>query len=798
MALPQEPIVKKFFTNKIESTRADWYQYLIHIARIFLSLDGEIYNRERLLEKFSAMSGRSATAQRDTSNFRDEFGAYGTYLGIYHLEPEGDTWKIVVSEAAKQLLCSENPNAAAFCRIQLSLFQYPNGAGAGVSGYGAMTVQGNIRTDTMRELSNQIRLNPFRLICRTVVALVENKNVPLHEVAIPHQVLFCMVNDDRINHTYDPPLELIANVFEEYRTAGDNIPMNIDGLTNFKRNFHIFEKTGLFVRDSRFGLLVAQANPTAAYECIKTISNISMSFTAFEEEYRTPDENRVKDIIASPAWGRYYDGANLPLEILTDLGVEIDKPPIERRPFYTESDDENGENMDVTETPNHTYTREELMAMENKEFIFTCLGIMVRNGLWNAHTVPILENREICSSKFRHNNIHGIVYRRPIAVTDEEFREGMQDDAGRARYYSDTYRIDDEEYYVSSQWRPDREEARGPFVDWIFELLREIKFETGLVSSFERNRITFGAPGTGKSHRLNEDRKRLLENTSGSYERVTFHPEYTYSQFVGSYKPVTNDDGEIRYDFVPGPFMRVLVAALKSGRTDSPQPHLLLIEEINRAKVAAVFGDVFQLLDRADSGASEYEIHATEDIKKYLISQLGKATDIIRIPDNMFIWATMNSADQGVFPMDTAFKRRWNFEYIGIDENDAEVGGIVTLGHGDHAMDIEWNQLRRAINDTLAVDYNVNEDKLLGPYFLGQRVFAYGEDRRMLNPAKFIDAFKSKVIMYLYEDAAKPVRKRLFEGCDSSRYSSVCEAFDERGIEIFGTAFLEKYRSFEE
>lgn len=445
----------------------------------------------------------------------------------------------------------------------------------------------------------------------------------------------------------------------------------------------------------------------------------------------------------------------------------------------------------------HEYTREELLAMEDKQFIFTCLGIMALHRLFNCYTVPLMGNREQCAELFRHNNIHGIIYRRSAAATDEEFLEEMQNDAGRARYYPDTYRIDDEEYYVSSQWRPDREEARGPFVDWIFELLREIKFETGLVSGFERNRITFGAPGTGKSHRLNEDRKRLLENTSGSYERVTFHPEYTYSQFVGSYKPVMNDNGEIRYDFVPGPFMRVLVSALKSGRTDSPQPHLLLIEEINRAKVAAVFGDVFQLLDRADSGASEYEIHATEDIKKYLVSKLGRATDIIRIPDNMFIWATMNSADQGVFPMDTAFKRRWNFEYISIDENDAEVGGIVTLGHGDHDMDIEWNQLRRAINDTLAVDYNVNEDKLLGPYFLGQRIFAYGEDGRMLNPAKFIDAFKSKVIMYLYEDAAKPVRKRLFEGCDSSRYSSVCEAFDERGIEIFGSTFLEKYRSFE-
>ena len=236
--------------------------------------------------------------------------------------------------------------------------------------------------------------------------------------------------------------------------------------------------------------------------------------------------------------------------------------------------------------------------------------------------------------------------------------------------------------------------------------------------------------------------------------------------------------------------MRVLVAALKSGRTESPQPHLLLIEEINRAKVAAVFGEVFQLLDRSDSGASEYEIHATEDVRKYLISELGKSPDSLRIPDNMFIWATMNSADQGVYPMDTAFKRRWSFEYIGIDENDAEVGGIVALGRGDHARDINWNQLRKAINDTLAVTYNINEDKLLGPYFLSKRVFAYGDNQRITDPERFIAAFKSKVIMYLYEDAAKSVKRRLFEGCDASKYSSVCSAFDETGIEIFGADLL--------
>jgi hypothetical protein len=452
---------------------------------------------------------------------------------------------------------------------------------------------------------------------------------------------------------------------------------------------------------------------------------------------------------------------------------------------------------EANETTPNDYTREELLELENKDFIFACLDIMSRHHLFNGYTLPILESRESCALLFRHNNMHGILFRKERNLNENELRAAIRDEGGSLRYYAEAYSIGEDEFFVSSQWRPDREDARGAFLDWLFELLLSIKFTTGLESAFERNRIVFGAPGTGKSHQLKEDCAQLLDGTSGSYERVTFHPEYSYSNFVGCYKPVTNKLGEICYKFVPGPFMRVLVAALKSGRTDNPQPHLLLIEEINRAKVAAVFGEVFQLLDRDDNGVSEYEIHATEDIKNYLIAELGKSPDVIKIPDNMFIWATMNSADQGVYPMDTAFKRRWNFEYLGIDENDDTVGGIITLGTGTHAVDIDWNQLRRAINEKLATEYHVNEDKLMGPFFLGRQVFAYGEDGRILKPEKFKSAFKSKVIMYLYEDAAKQQKHKLFEGCDSSKYSSVCRGFDEMGIEIFGPDFKSLYDRME-
>ena len=317
-------------------------------------------------------------------------------------------------------------------------------------------------------------------------------------------------------------------------------------------------------------------------------------------------------------------------------------------------------------------------------------------------------------------------------------------------------------------------------------------YNTELSVKYERNRIVFGAPGTGKSFRLKNDCEELMEKTSGTYERVTFHPDYSYSQFVGIYKPVMGEDGNsIRYDFVPGPFMRVYVDAIKSGRTGSPKAHLLLIEEINRAKVAAVFGGVFQLLDRDDDGVSEYEIQASEDIRRYLAKELGGFPDNynkIKLPNNMFIWATMNSADQGVFPMDTAFKRRWNFEYLGINESEKEIigaGKIVLPGEPDA---VEWNSVRRAINDRMASEYRINEDKLMGPFFLAKKVIASDENGMIIDTEKFMEAFKSKVIMYLYEDAVKQRKHDFFNGCDSSKYSSVCEAFEEKGMAIFGTS----------
>ncbi|MGU8437171.1 McrB family protein [Clostridium perfringens] len=310
------------------------------------------------------------------------------------------------------------------------------------------------------------------------------------------------------------------------------------------------------------------------------------------------------------------------------------------------------------------------------------------------------------------------------------------------------------------------------------------------------NRIIFGAPGTGKSNKL-ENEKSVFGN---NFERVTFHPNYSYSQFVGTYKPVPKkviaengvETETITYEYVPGPFMRSLVKAIRSIKSEDPNPYLLLIEEINRANVAAVFGDVFQLLDRKN-GISEYAIETSEDMRSYLLKELGgdlKDYEKIRIPANLYIWATMNSADQGVFPMDTAFKRRWEFEYIGINENSSGMENVmVKLGEDNH--EVNWNNLRKAINNKLSIDCKVNEDKLIGPYFLSNDIIKVSEGSNFVEDNdKFKKAFKSKVIMYLFEDAAKQRKQDLFVGCDCSRYSLICEAFDAIGEGIFGSDII--------
>lgn len=327
------------------------------------------------------------------------------------------------------------------------------------------------------------------------------------------------------------------------------------------------------------------------------------------------------------------------------------------------------------------------------------------------------------------------------------------------------------------------------------------------------NLIFFGAPGTGKSHQLNQLAKGSFAKENVS--RVTFYPDYTYSQFVGCYKPCTNESGEITYGYVAGPFLDTYLNACMHPY----ERYVLIIEEINRANPAAVFGDIFQLLDRNANGWSEYSVSVPDDMKKHIVKRLSALNEEERssveayydpdmdfsefsrsiendlaLPPNMFIWATMNSADQGVYPMDTAFKRRWDFRYIGIDDGeDAKVtiedeekrlSDVVVSWGTENAFKTNWNALRKAINGFLSNDVKLNEDKLLGPFFVSPS---------SLTDARFGAAFKDKVLLYLYEDACKTKHPKVFAS-DLNTYTAVCKAFDERGTDIFVDGFKSYYK----
>ncbi len=265
-------------------------------------------------------------------------------------------------------------------------------------------------------------------------------------------------------------------------------------------------------------------------------------------------------------------------------------------------------------------------------------------------------------------------------------------------------------------------------------------------SRIGENILLYGVPGCGKSHTIKTD----YCDDEQYMERVVFHPDYTYSDFVGQIMP-TNVNGHISYPFVPGPFTRILSKAVE----DQEHEYFLVIEEINRGNAPAIFGEVFHLLDRRD-GESEYGI-SNADIAQ---AAYHDPTAMVRIPANLFILATMNTADQNVFTLDTAFKRRWTMKSIRNDIAACEYGGAFICG-----STITWRFFAETIND-LIIELGQgglnSEDKRLGAYF--------AREDELRDPA----AFAEKVLMYLWNDAFKFDHPRVFK----PTYKSLEELID--------------------
>lgn len=336
------------------------------------------------------------------------------------------------------------------------------------------------------------------------------------------------------------------------------------------------------------------------------------------------------------------------------------------------------------------------------------------------------------------------------------------------------------------------ESAEDFFNYFSVEFIDSVEESSSIEYSLQQ--IFYGAPGTGKSHTINEETK------DEDVIRTTFHPDTDYSTFVGAYKPTTKEvdlrdlsghkvveNGEvvkedrIVYEFVAQSFLQAYVSAWKKyadANEDEPQKQYLVIEEINRGNCAQIFGDLFQLLDRNDYGFSDYPIKADADMKRQLqkafagllIAQKDKINamyegkdivsqvlngDILLLPNNLYIWATMNTSDQSLFPIDSAFKRRWDWTYMPI--SDAEKNWIIEVDGNNY----DWWQFLEKINEKIGSTTN-SEDKKLG-YF-----FCKAQDG-VISAKTFV----GKAIFYLWNDVFKDYEfgDAIFNDEDGSKLS---------------------------
>ncbi|MGP2517605.1 AAA family ATPase [Yersinia sp. 2545 StPb PI] len=278
-------------------------------------------------------------------------------------------------------------------------------------------------------------------------------------------------------------------------------------------------------------------------------------------------------------------------------------------------------------------------------------------------------------------------------------------------------------------------------VSYLDDFKTNISLQSTMPDKLGSNYIFYGAPGTGKSHEINE-------LTKGARKIVTvFHPDTQNSDFIGALKP-TMVDGKITYQFRAGPFTIALLEAL----CNREQHVYLVIEEINRAPAAAVFGELFQLLDR-ENGSSKYEIDIVDpDMFVYINTELSKVgiPNITKLsfPSNLSFLATMNSSDQAVMPLDTAFKRRWSFRYMNIDfENTAISHQYFSVMTSDGLYDITWcNFANKVINHQLK-EMRIPEDRLLGPFFLNHF--------ELLDSKSSYEAISGKLFVYLWDDVLR-------------------------------------------
>lgn len=272
-----------------------------------------------------------------------------------------------------------------------------------------------------------------------------------------------------------------------------------------------------------------------------------------------------------------------------------------------------------------------------------------------------------------------------------------------------------------------------------------------------QNIILYGVPGSGKSYKIETEycKERSF------MERVVFHPDYTYSDFIGQIQPSIKD-GVVRYTFKPGPFTQIM----KKAWFDPRNMYYLIIEELNRGNAPAIFGDIFQLLDRTANGWGQYHI-SNSDMSSYIFPDEEKEQPI-QIPSNLSVLATMNTSDQNVFTLDNAFQRRWKMRLIHNDFNkNGNEKHDAHIAHAIAGSSITWGMFATIINGQIAKIGKESlgaEDKRLGVFFVTDAELDNKED------------FAEKVLKYLWDDAFKMDRGQVFLDVFDS-FESVIDAY---------------------
>lgn len=292
------------------------------------------------------------------------------------------------------------------------------------------------------------------------------------------------------------------------------------------------------------------------------------------------------------------------------------------------------------------------------------------------------------------------------------------------------------------------------------------------------NLVIYGTPGCGKSFHVENTLLSEYEVERDLRIRTTFYQDYTNTDFVGQILPKVKPDKSVTYEFNPGPF----TLALKKAIENRGKPVALIIEELNRGNAASIFGDIFQLLDRSESGKSRYDI-VNPNIQDYLNRVFdGKYFfNSIRIPSNLYIIATMNTSDQNVFTLDTAFKRRWHFEKI---KNKFTVDHKYKHFYIPGMPDVTWEQFVTDINNFIVNRTSgiSSEDKQLGVFFIDKDTLC--ETKEECIDEQKIDKFAYKLFEYLWDDVAKFGREDWFAS-DIKTLDGLIEEYKKRGKAVF-------------